>query len=105
MPKPKFCDCPTGSGKADREKSAPSWNYFWMISSSSWSQIFQEEFLKANQKPLEEESRFVSKTMIFGVWLTFILLITIAGIQSANISQAIQGLDTKSVKQLMFLRN
>ncbi|NJK51096.1 hypothetical protein HC931_26005 [Candidatus Gracilibacteria bacterium] len=90
----------------DREKSAPSWNYFWMISSSNWSQIFQKEFLKANQKPLEkEEASFVSKTMIVGVCLTFILLITIVGIQSANISQAIQGLDTKSVKQLMFLRN
>lgn len=77
MSKPKFCD---------REKSAPSWNYFWMISSSNWSQIFQEEFLKANQKPLEEEeSIFVRQIISLGVWLTLILLISIAGIQAKKI--------------------
>jgi hypothetical protein len=81
----------------------PDWHYFWMTGLSSWGRIFQEEFLKENRKPLaEEETSFIGKTMIFGVLLTFILLITTAGIQSANIFQAIQELGTNSVKQLMF---
>jgi hypothetical protein len=109
MQQQKNGDCPPGSGKADREKPTPKsshnpdWHYFWMTGLSSWGRIFQEEFRKENQKPLaEEESSFISKTMIFGVLLTFILLITTAGIQSANIFQAIQELGTNSVKQLMF---
>jgi hypothetical protein len=92
MPKQKFCD---------REKSAHKSSHDFY-----WSQIFQEEFLKANQKPLEQEAlNFVRKTISLGVLLTFILLITMAEIQSAKISQAVQELDTKLVKQLMFLSN